>query len=220
MKFQFAFVSLGLSLMVALPVLGAPEENLMIVPRTKQILEDSSEHRRSEKNYLLTAQLAGSAVAPVPAAGVTVGKYLDRNSIVELEGTKGVRPYVMFDLGATTVGLNYKRFFGNSFFAKLGVVYRKISLSNIDLFYYQNPSTIGSAESLNASLAIGNQWQWENFTLGCDWIGVNPTVSVLKANYDTTGIRQEDKKELDESWEKLAKVTSWQLLRFHIGASF
>lgn len=220
MKLKYFVLAAFLSVALAKPALAAPSENVTFVKRT-DILEDSSEHRRMHKSYALTAQLVGYTVAPIPAAGINFGMHLDRNSLVQVEASSGTLPYFFFNLNASTVGANYKRFFGNSFYGKIGVDYRSISISDINLFYTHEQGTIGEADSLVANLAIGNQWQWENFTLGCDWIGVNPPLAVLKTSYRTdTDLKASDRDELDRSWNQLAKVTSWQFLRFYLGASF
>lgn len=194
-------------------------ENVTIVKRSN-VLENSSEHLRMTNTYLLTAQLIGFAVAPIPASGLNAGLYIDRNSIVQLEYSKGTLPYVFFDLHATTFGANYKHFYGNSFYTKVGIDYRNISVSTNDFFLTKEQENVGTAETVVGNLAIGNQWQWNNFTMGCDWIGINPQIAVLRAHYDTTGMNEEDRNDIDYSWNKLAKVTSWQLLRFYLGASF
>lgn len=219
MKFKHYVLATCLTLMAAVSAKAAPAENVTLVKRTS-ILEDSSEHRRMKKDYLLTGQLTGFAVAPIPAAGVNLGMYLNRNSIVQLEFSKGTLPYFFFNLNATTIGANYKHFFGNSFYTKLGVDYRSISISDIDLLYTKQSGTIGEAETIVGNAAIGNQWQWENFTMGCDWIGVNPPLTVLNTKYDSANLNDSDKNDLDRSWNNVAKVTSWQFLRFYLGASF
>lgn len=220
MNFKSYVLGASLTLLTAISAMGAPAQNVTLVKKMS-VLEDSSEHNRMGKNYLLTAQIAGSAVAPVPAAGINFGMYVSRNGIAQIEYSKGTLPYFFFNLNASTLGANYKHFFGNSFYTKIGVDHRSISISDINLFgYTANQYGSNEAQSLVGNFAIGNQWQWENFIMGCDWIGINPHLTTLKATYDTTGMSAKDKKDLDESWDKIAKVTSTQFLRFYLGASF
>lgn len=219
MKFKYYVLVTCLTFMAAVSAKAAPTENVTLVSRTS-ILEDSSEHRRMGKDYLLTWQLVGFAVAPIPSAGINLGMYLNRNSIVQLEFSKGTLPYFFFNLNATTIGANYKHFFGNSFYTKLGFDYRSISVSDIDLLYTKQSGPIGETETIVGNAAIGNQWQWQNFTMGCDWIGINPPLAVLSTKHETTSLNDPDNDQLDRSWNNLAKVTSWQFLRFYLGASF
>lgn len=220
MNFKSYILSASLSLLTALSAMGAQAENVTIVKQTA-IYEGSSEHNRMGKEFLLSAQVAGFTVAPIPSVGINAGMYLNRNDIIQIEASFGTLPYFFFNLKSRTLGANYKHFFGNSFYTKIGVDHRTISISNINLFGYSDSNnSANEAQSLVGNFAIGNQWQWENFTVGCDWIGANPHLATLKANYDTTGISDANKKELDESWDRLAKVTSAQFLRFYLGASF
>lgn len=58
--------------------------------------------------------------------------------------------------------------------------------------------------------------------MGCDWFGINPPVAVLKTTYNTgsSNLNDSDRANLEKSWNNVAKVTSYQLLRFYLGASF
>ena len=220
MKLKYFVMTAFLTAMATVNAQAARSENVTLVKRTS-ILEDSSEHRRMNKDYTLTAQLTGFAVSPVPAAGVNFGLFLDRNSMLQAEFSKGTLPIYFFNMNATTLGANYKRFFGNSFYGKIGMDYRSISASDIHTGYTTQSGTIGEAESVVANLAIGNQWQWENFTMVCDWIGVNPPIAVLKTTYNPgTNLNDSDRADLEKSWNNIAKVTRYQFLRFYLGASF
>jgi len=229
MNFKSLVFNTGMSLLMALPAFAARQENVTIVPRAKSVLEDSSEHQRIDKDYLLALQVGGAAVSPVYGTALTFGTYLNRNSILQFEISKGTttiqgdsttKSTTAFDLGASTAGVNYKHFFGNSFYTKLGADYRQITLSNFDSFFVNIDGVVGEVNSLTASLAIGNQWQWENFTMGCDWFGINPVLMTLGSKYENTATNAEDKKSLDKAWDNLAKVTSAQVLRLYLGTSF
>lgn len=72
-------------------------------------------------------------------------------------------------------------------------------------------------------MKVGNQWQWSNFTIGCDWLGVMVPVAVLKIDDrfgNTTGISDSSRKSLDDAWMTLGKTTSVMLTRLYVGASF
>lgn len=211
-----------LLLLITSIAFGSQKEEVAIVKKPAvSLMEDTSEANRVGKSYLLTAQVLGSAVSPVPSAGVNAGIYIDRNSLIEAQFSHGTVSYLFFDIEATTFGVNYKHFFSNSFYARMGGAYRKILLKNAwFLFSNRTISEVGSVESLAADLAIGNQWQWQNFTLGCDWIGYMAPIATLSKKYDPYGATGQDLKDLDDSWDRLANVGSFQLLRFYLGASF
>lgn len=213
----------AISLLATSIAFAAPKEEITIIkkPTGISVLEDTSEANRTEKSYLLTAQPIGFAVSPIPSVGINAGFYIDHNSLIEAQFSKGTLHYIFFDIEATTFEMTYKHFFSNSFYTRVGAAYRKILLSNAwFLFSNQTISEIGYVESLAADIAIGNQWQWNNFTLGCDWIGYMAPVSTLNKSFDAHGATGNDLKDLDKAWDNLANVGSFQFLRLYLGVSF
>lgn len=78
------------------------------------------------------------------------------------------------------------------------------------------------AKSAVLDLAIGNKWQWSNFTLGCDWIGVMVPIAQISKKDDLTddgSLSRSDQNHKDTANE-LAKVTNLQFLRFYLGVAF
>lgn len=77
------------------------------------------------------------------------------------------------DLNASgkLLSVNYKRFFGNSFYIKSGIYYKnqKTQIAKDEL--RDHPERTEKLEALGLDLRIGNQWQWDHFTVGIDWIG-------------------------------------------------
>lgn len=202
------------------------DENVIITKRDdkKVVYEDSSEHNRINKKFTVQAEI-GFSVSPAPSAGFGAGVFLNRNNVVQIDATEGSFPLLWFSAMKTkTISASWKHFSGNSFYTKAGMAYRKIALhdrldsttSNSVVFGRE----YGVSEVLAADLAIGNQWQWENFTLGCDWFGLMLPLTTMRSNYDSTGLSEIDKRELDDSWKRISKVTSAQLVRFYLGASF
>ena len=92
--------------------------------------------------------------------------------------------------------------------------------------YYRNATTIDSHTSLylggeligrsyegrtsfadtGLGLKIGNQWQWDSFTMGCDWVGVSKSLAMLEQNGDK-----------DADYPNATNVT---LVNFYLGATF
>lgn len=220
MKLKYLIMNAGLSLMMALPAFGASKEMVTVIPRTTGVLEDSSEHKRMNQDYMLTVQPYGFNVAPFISVGLNGGMYLDRNNILQLEYASGLFPLIIVNFKATTVGLNWKHFYGNSFYTKLGVDHRKISLEDYDPSTSSSGEVLGIATALTGNIAIGNQWQWDTFTLGCDWIGYNPSLLPLESHYRTSLSDTNDAVEIESDWKRLAQTQSFQLMRFYLGASF
>lgn len=102
------------------------------------------------------------------------------------------------------VAIGYKHFLGNSFNIMPTLGWRR---------------TIGSSESnfsprfkyeeINAGIRIGNEWQWENFTMGCDWVGINKTIIKLHSTGDSGIINS-----------AIKQSTTFALLSFYLGYSF
>lgn len=230
-------------------VQAATTENVITVKKPRTVVDDTSEANRMNKNFYLGLEPAGFATVPVPSAGVHAGYYLNSDLILWLEATGGslnlqsssstVYSSVgtsysesKFDLVTRSFGGGLKFFLGNSFYTKGLLDYRKIGINN---FHTESSgsvtgslvtsSSVGSRDlgyvsSLNATFAIGNQWQWENFTLGCDWLGISMPMQVVDKNHDTDGLSDSDREQVENAWNKLGEVTSLQLLRFYLGASF
>ncbi|WP_413290177.1 hypothetical protein [Bdellovibrio sp. HCB337] len=222
MNFKYLAMNASLSLLMALPAFGAQKEMVTVVPRTHSVIEGSSEHKRINQDYMVTTQLLGFAVAPFFGLGLNLGMYLDRNDILQLEMASGVLPLIIANVRASVVGVNWKHFYGNSFYTKLGVDHRSITVENLDYEngQFTNSTVVGTANALTGNIAIGNQWQWDSFTMGCDWIGFNPSVLTLESKYRTTNMDPDEARDLNREWKSVAKTNSYQFMRFYLGASF
>jgi len=160
-------------------------ENVSIVKApTKAIFEGSSEHNRIGKKFSVVAQLFGAGPSNSGSQGLSASYFLSRNTQVLIEamgnssnvGFWGSR----YEVKTNSAGVHLKHFTGNSFYLRTGIDYRTVDYkynynSIFGSDYYVKRSFKGN--SLAAALAIGNQWQWGNFTLGCDWIGLSAPVA-------------------------------------------
>lgn len=195
----------------------------------EQVYRDSSAFHRIDKSFTLNYIAFGIGPSRSGSIGGTFGFFLDRNSEIDIEVING-RPYTYdfsfasnYDIKTNSFGVHYKRFVGNSFYYRGGIDYRNVDYSHIsyDIF---TPSTILSREifkgsSITATFLIGNQWQWENFTLGCDWFGIALPVTSQVDSESVSGTSPSQKNLKDEEENFLKKETSTSL-RFYLGASF
>jgi hypothetical protein len=209
---------------------AAQSENVVIVKRPENVVyEDSSEYNRLGKTFTATVQLWGAGPTSALTQGLAAGYFLDRNTILSLEVTNnGSNSHFQgsgYDLEATSVGLHLKRFVGNSFYLKLGIDQRQVK-SKYNWNYsseFSEASEVREFEgqSTAASFAIGNQWQWSGFTMGCDWFGlVLPISSQITREYLSSSTKDYDRSRLKESEDQQLKNTIAQGLRFYLGASF
>ncbi len=108
--------------------------------------------------------------------------------------------------GGYMISAGVKHFVGNSFYYKPEVFYRKQRLvtETTNNSARLISATAGDYTDIGLSIKIGNQWQWENYTLGCDWVGLNQTASVV----DINGTLERD------------DLPTFTALNFYMGASF
>lgn len=157
-------------------------------------------------------------------AGLNLGLYLDPKSLVQLEltSTNSDAPMFIFfnsgnyDIKAYSAGVHYKQFVGNSFYFNAGLDYRKIDYKYES---YNNSNTetfIG--ESSGISAAIGNQWVFNRFTIGCDWVGFFTPLSYNIYNKTYSGSYTE--KDVDSDAKNYVKRTQIMITRVYLGLVF
>ena len=76
---------------------------------------------------------------------------------------------------------------------------------------------------IGATFAIGNAWQWENFQIGCDWIGVHLPAIYLQKKYsnENVDLTSADSVERRRNYfRNTATMLNVQGLRFYLGAAF
>jgi hypothetical protein len=187
------------------------------------VVEDSSEYHRENKVASAVVELGFGAALTIGTGGA-VGYYLTPNSLLELSYVAGSSDYLFIAIESALAELRWKKFWGNSFYTNLGLGYRDIGLK-ADLDLFNDPGskinrTLG-AQSLGVNLALGNRWQWENFTIGCDWLGLFvPISSTGDSEIKDQNVEPGDKEKMEDLVEDLGKATSSQFLRFYLGVSF
>jgi hypothetical protein len=204
--------------------LSTPAEttnNVTIVKKPiNTVMEGSSEHNRMGINHQLLLG-TGYSVSPIPSTSLAYAYQFDRKNAIHVEASSGLYPFLFFTKVKTaTAGLHYKRYVGNSFYFRTGLDTRTIILEDNGLWSTAAGREYGRTTDLTAAFVIGNQWQWENFTLGTDWIGVNTPIANMDQKFDRSGLSASDSEDVRVSWTRLGRVTSYQLLRFYLGASF
>ena len=198
----------------------------------------SSSSNRLDKSFTLLASPIGLGPSQNAEAGLVAGIFISPKTLIQLEAGDGNTSEGFSFFGTSTVkshtssaSIAIKHFVGNSFYVKGGVDNRRINYSESykstwNLF--GTPSTYEDnvtfeAESWSASVVIGNQWQWENFTLGCDWVGIAaPFTSEVKSeSYATTSTDKTSiQRDLADREKRKLKDMAFQGLKFYLGASF
>jgi hypothetical protein len=125
-----------------------------------------------------------------------------------------------------------KMFLGNTFYVLAGLGYASINAANS---YYVSSSSAGSSRVTDVSyetnlligeVALGNQWQWSNFTLGCDWVGFLTPLAKLSENtrkHETQGnggFVSSDEKDDADHFGSISSHTMIETVRLYLGWSF
>lgn len=236
MSFGLLLLEFSAVVLMLSGVAKANDSDVLIVPKT-MVVEDSSQYHRMNKKYFLGAQILGAGPTASITSGVIGGYYLDLNSLVTVELLSGsIGPN---SLGSTTssqisssisrqsarsIGVHFQKFSENSFFWKLGGDYRlsewKYSYSD-SLTPANNSSSTYSGNSITLSGSIGNSWQWENFTMGCEWIGfAYPILSSSPKNDISAVLSPDERSSFDRDINTQQKNMVYQSLHFFIGASW
>jgi len=159
----------------------------------KRVVFDESMANRDNKKYQVNATLFGNSFDSTSTA-FEIGKFRDANSIISLQ-YESISPYHNYsseegDMGEDdnliedegkgyAVNFTIKKFTSNSFYYKAGIYYRKQTLFSRDFNSVTNSYDRYDFTDMGASFRIGNQWQWDEFTLGCDWIGFSKSIATL-----------------------------------------
>ncbi len=216
----------------------AENDYVVVAPKApKEIEQDSSQFNRIDKSFQVVGILTGYGPNPTTSAtGLQAGYFLNREMLLLVEATSGKRGNFFSssiyedDTKGQTFGVHFKHHTGNSFYYKTGLDYRKID------YRYSYQSSINGDESISfngdsvaATFQIGNQWQWDNFTMGCDWVGIsvplthntnNEYISPGAQASDSTGLSNYYRKKLDDNISSVSKDSAATLLRFYLGFSW
>lgn len=202
-------------------VVGKTDDGKKIVNYQNSIPADSSEAMRQGKKFSLVVEPIGFAVGVIPSFGAAAGMYLDSNSIVEASYVKGGIDFLFIEIESSLAEVRWKQFFGNSFYMNLGAGYRTITFKATlePITGNDDISSQFDVNSFGASIGIGNRWQWDNFTIGCDWIGYFVPFSSSGDSDVGNEADPVDKADLEDSVDRIGKSASSQLLRFYLGVS-
>jgi len=192
-----------------------------VVEAGEAVVRDSSEYYREGKKGYVAFELFGSNPFPFGSYGVMGGVYLSPDTIIDGSYTTGKFEFLGFKMKSDGLAIRYKMFNGNSFYWRAGGMYRAYEYDTG--FEVLSDNTINGkvkVSSFGVDFGIGNQWQWETFTQGFDWIGfyspLAGTYTVSRPSNATDSWYESERK----SAASLSKRGSLQFLRYYLGISF
>lgn len=199
----------GFMLMSFSPILLAAPKNIQQKSQIKlkrkiDDVNNTSTRTRESKKYTINASLLGITHNTL-SRSLEVGHHLNSSTIISLQHSDLQAGPTTLDEGkysndelntwkrngvGSSLSFGAKKFLSNSFYMKAETYYRnqdyinktgsKKSTANGEwIVVYKETSRI---EDMGATLKVGNQWQWDTFTLGCDWVGLNRSLSILSQN--------------------------------------
>jgi len=188
--------------------------------RVTRIRENSSEHHRLDKRFQVTGEV-GLPTFPLPTAGPSAAVFLDRNSLLDIDYTRANNSWLGYKVEIVMGGVHYQRFLTNSFYLKAGVDYRMMRFYDSWDWLFGGSSTgeFARHDSIGPSFAVGNQWQFEHFVIGCDWGGVYVPAVILKDEFNSANVAYSDSDDADRGW-KSAKRAAIMAVRLHVGVSW
>jgi hypothetical protein len=159
----------------------------------------TSQEERAKQKVEVTSHLGINY--RMASIGLGASYFLDADNLIGLKAGSGNDEGG--DLKETYFALQYKHYFGNTFYIT-GETFYLNSREDVngfwgDIFYWENNADY---ISLGAEVRIGNQWTWKNFTMGCDWVGLGHRFVTFKKESDNV------------------EEITLSLVNFTIGASF
>ena len=206
--------------------------------KSADLKANNSWHNRIGKRYIFTARTDFKNENDLGLYGtddnsIYFGRYLRANDIIALEIITGgynherhAFNYTQSKVRDISALVTYRQFTGNSFYWKAGFGYS--SYEAFWLFAYANSVNVRNesgyqftASSLIGALNIGNEWQWERFTIGCDWVGIKWRLASQFENEKLYGIRKElDVHNLAAAKDGFNGQVDLTVLKVNVGASW
>ncbi len=186
--------------------------------------ETNSQTRRQDKKWFVTGQAVG--IGPIPGtttSGFAFGYFINPDLILSAEAVGGNSSGTFFDffsnrkLRYNSAGMHLKNFLSTNFYIKGGVDYNRFSEDYSSLFFGASSHGFES-EFYSGAIAIGNQWQFSHFTIGCDWVGYTlPISSKITSEYYSSA---SEKTYLEDDESRYTKMGGAEGLRFYLGFSW
>lgn len=117
-----------------------------------------------------------------------------------------------------SIAVGFKKFAGNSFYWAFALERREYQFEQAD--EVENYSFDFKGSAFSVGLVFGNQWQWQNFTLGCDWWGMTLPIYHNIEQENITGGTTASITSLHNREERALINAGTIGFRFYLGASF
>jgi hypothetical protein len=176
--------------------------------------ELSSVAARQNKKYIVDAQILGLGFS-TNVQKIGAGIYMNPSSTLQLNlyslkeqtAAQGQKVDGKTAGVGSAIEVAYKNYHSNSFYTQFGLYKRTQTIATHTIHNFYSSAATGAVggdiDDMGINFKIGNQWNWDTFTLGCDWVGYNHALSKK-----TSGTVED------------SDVSGLSLLGFYVGASF
>jgi hypothetical protein len=197
-------------------------------PKAAQMDETPKSHGKSRDNREGKTFIVAGGVQLINflhfGTGLKAGVFLDEDSLIEFNYATGTLRFLGDDTKYTFFTADFHQFVGNSFylfggagirdFEKVNTSYKFLASSNRD------SKTTFSRRSSVAELGLGNRWQFETLTLGCDWLSYALPISTMSSSGKYEGEFTESEKSKEQSdFNTQANRGTFTAVRFYLGVS-
>jgi len=197
------------------------QENVQTAPKRQRIY--SRDVRATSDMSVLVMPIGNGLFQR--GGGITLSFFLATDHILELDLLKGELGYRVYrtELRSNGLNLHYKFFATNTFYVKSGIDYRTIESkrSDDDDWYSSDPySYTFKGNSTSATVALGNQWQIGNFTLGADWVGLAIPFASRLTSEESSILTIQQRRDMEDEKNRTLNQDYLYVTRLYLGASF
>lgn len=177
----------------------------------------------AENRSNLTGQLGFNTGNVLTAVGASFGYFIEADQKLLFNFSQIEAQFLGLEADFSVMNLDWQSFHWNSFYYTAGINFMSIGIRNssYDLINGETSELLYKTkiQRIGPHLGIGNEWQWENFYLGFEWLGVfypigNKTDTEFTENYPEER-REQELKDI----ETVAKTTFPVFLSMRIGWS-
>ena len=221
--FKFSLLTVAMLLTLINSALAATSQEVAgeSAANRVEVRERSSEHYRMDKDFELTFSPVSLGGFALTNSGVTAGAFINRNSQVLASYSWNATDRTCIngincDLEDKFASVAFKRFVSNTFYMQGGATHHTITYTESDS--YGDIEFGFDAKITTADFAIGNQWNFNGFTLGCDWVSFALPLSTTYSNSFYT--EDSDMTELNDRQDEWKKNGKMFFTKLYLGATF
>ena len=168
-----------LNVFAATEVINPTQQSMKLEAESSEKTVKNSKQNRDKKKMNISFT-AGRELG-VNAVGTEISYFLEPNSAIYIKYSNDDEDIRSGFENTALVKLGLKKFKSNSFYYKVGAYHLSSNTKHYVKDSSNNYKSVKSTFSeLGISGSIGNQWQWENLSVGVDWLGINRTIVELQ----------------------------------------